>query len=78
MILFNLTRAYTHASPPLPLTSRDGQGGVTSLMLASQNGHVEAVRVLIKNGALIEAATEVHIHAHASTHTVHNPSYTHT
>ncbi len=38
-------------------------------MWASQNGHVEAVQVLIENGALIEAADKVRIHSH-----VHAPS----
>ena len=37
-------------------------------MLASQNGHVEAVRVLIEKGALIEAANKVRIHSHGTTH----------
>ncbi len=37
-------------------------------MLASHNGHVEAMRVLIEKGALIEAADEVRIHSHATTH----------
>ena len=32
------------------------------------NGHVEAVRVLIEKGALIEAAEKVRIHSHATTH----------
>ena len=36
-------------------------------MLASDNGHVEAVRVLIEKGALIDAADEVRIHSHTST-----------
>jgi hypothetical protein len=37
-------------------------------MTASENGHVEAVRVLIEKGALIEAADKVRIHSHATTH----------
>ncbi len=37
-------------------------------MLASKNGHEEAVRVLIEKGALIEAASNVRIHSHATTH----------
>jgi hypothetical protein len=37
-------------------------------MFASYNGHVDAVQVLIEKGALIEAATKVRIHSHASTH----------
>ena len=37
-------------------------------MYASQNGHVEAMRVLIEKGALIEAANKVRIHSHATTH----------
>ena len=41
---------------------------MTSLMLASYMGHVEAMRVLIEKGALIEAADEVRIHSHAATH----------
>jgi hypothetical protein len=58
-----------------------GQKGATSLMVASQNGHVEAVRVLIEQGALIEAADEVRIHSHATTHArsqalIHTPMHT--
>ena len=44
-----------------------GQNGKTALIVASKNGHVEAVRVLIEKGALIEAATNVRIHSHATT-----------
>ena len=44
-----------------------GQNGLTSLMWASDSGHVEAMRVLIEKGALIEAADEVRIHSHAAT-----------
>jgi hypothetical protein len=45
-----------------------GQDGWTSLIWASKNGHVDAMRVLIEKGALIEAADEVRIHSHTSTH----------
>jgi hypothetical protein len=37
-------------------------------MFASENGHFEAMQVLIDKGALIEAATHVRTHSHASTH----------
>jgi hypothetical protein len=37
-------------------------------MMASMLGHVEAMRVLIEKGALIEAADKVRIHSHATTH----------
>jgi hypothetical protein len=37
-------------------------------MWTSQKGHVEAMRVLIEKGALIEAADKVRIHSHATTH----------
>ena len=37
-------------------------------MCASQNGHVEAVRVLIEKGAKVEAADTVRIHSHSHTH----------
>ncbi len=37
-------------------------------MKASQNGYVEAVRVLIEKGALIEAADKVRRHSQATTH----------
>ena len=37
-------------------------------MQASQFSHVEAMRVLIEKGALIEAADKVRIHLHATTH----------
>jgi ankyrin repeat protein len=57
-----------------------GQNGWTSLMWASESGHVEAVRVLIEKGALIEAADKVRIHSHATTRalsqTLIHPSYT--
>jgi hypothetical protein len=36
-------------------------------MFASAFGHVEAVRVLIERGALIEAVDKVRIHSHATT-----------
>ncbi len=74
---------HTHAPslaspPPPPLTFRlSGQGGVTALIKASWNGHVEAIRVLIEKGALIEAAANVHIHSHATTH-ARSPTLTHT
>ena len=45
-----------------------GQVGATSLMAASGFGHMEAVRVLIEKGALIDAADMVRIHLHATTH----------
>jgi hypothetical protein len=45
-----------------------GQDGWTSLIWASYNGHVEAMRVLIEKDALIEAASNVRIHSHATTH----------
>ena len=37
-------------------------------MYASVNGHVEAMRVLIEKGALIEAANQVRIHSHGTIH----------
>ncbi len=56
-----------------------GQGRMTALMLASTNGHVDAVRVLIEKGALIEAANKVRIHTRMQPHMrAHKPSYTHT
>ena len=42
-------------------------------MWASDNGHVEAVRVLIEKGALIEAANKVRIHSHTTTHARSQP-----
>ena len=46
--------------------------------MASVNGHVEAVQVLIEKGALIEAATNVRIHTRMQPHMRdHKPSYTH-
>jgi hypothetical protein len=82
MILFNLTHnawahvnAPTHApslaSPPPPLTCACRlavQNGWTALIKASMCGHVEAVRVLLEKGALIEAADKVRIHSLATTH----------
>jgi ankyrin repeat protein len=68
------THAPSLASPPPPLTCARlparlaGQNGATSLMWASANGHVDAMRVLIEKGALIEAADKVRIHSHATTH----------
>jgi hypothetical protein len=48
-------------------------------MLASSNGHVEAIQVLIEKGALIEAAEEVRRHTRMQPHMrAHKPSYTHT
>jgi hypothetical protein len=37
-------------------------------MFASALGHVEAVRVLIEQGANLEAVDKVRIHSHATTH----------
>jgi len=37
-------------------------------MLTSQGGHVDAMRVLIEKGALIEAVDTVRVHSHATTH----------
>ena len=55
-----------------------GQDGWTSLIWASYNGHVEAMRVLIEKGALIEAATNVRRHTRMQPHMrAHKPSYTH-
>jgi hypothetical protein len=51
---------------------------VTSLMMASACGHVEAVRVLIEKGANLEAADKVHIHSHATTHARSQKPHTHT
>ena len=54
---------------------------MTALMAASALGHVEAVRVLIEKGANVEAADEVRIHSHATTHArsqtlIHTRMYT--
>ena len=47
-------------------------------MWASQEGHVEAIQVLIEKGALIEAADKVRIHTRMQPHMrAHKPSYTH-
>jgi hypothetical protein len=60
-----------------------GQIGATSLIKASEKCHVEAMRVLIEKGALIEAATKVRIHSHATTHVrsqtlIHTHTHAHT
>ncbi len=44
-------------------------GGRTALMLASEGGHAETVRVLVELGASLEAVDKVHIHAHALAYT---------
>jgi hypothetical protein len=61
------THAPSLASPPPPPLA-GWQDGWTSLIFASFDGHVEAIQVLIEKGALIEAATKVRIHSHATTH----------
>ena len=43
--------------------------GQTALLLASERGHAETVRVLVELGASLEAVDKVHIHAHALAHT---------
>jgi len=60
-----------------------GQDGWTSLIKASENGHVEAMRVLIEEGALIEGASKVRMHSHATTRSrsqslIHTHTHTHT
>ena len=35
------------------------QNGVTALYMASQNGHVEVVNILLQNGAHVDEQTEV-------------------
>jgi hypothetical protein len=88
MIVFNVTHnawAYVHATHACTLVCvaaaaadlHAGQTGVTSLMAASRFGHVEAVRVLIEKGALIDAVNEVRIHSQPHMR-AHKPSYTHT
>ncbi len=41
----------------------------TALLLASERGHAETVRVLVELGASLEAVNTVHIHAHALAYT---------
>ena len=43
--------------------------GQTALLLASERGHAETVRVLVELGASLEAVDKVHIHAHALAYT---------
>jgi hypothetical protein len=43
--------------------------GKTALLLASERGHLETVRVLVELGASVEAVDEVHIHAQALAYT---------
>jgi Ankyrin repeat len=43
--------------------------GWTALLLASEGGHAETVRVLVELGASLEAVDKVHIHAHALANT---------
>ena len=43
--------------------------GRTALLLASEGGHAETVRVLVELGASLEAVDKVHIHAHALAYT---------
>jgi hypothetical protein len=43
--------------------------GKTALLLASEDGHAETVRVLVELGASLEAVDKVHIHAHALANT---------
>jgi hypothetical protein len=45
------------------------EDGRTALLLASQRGRAETVRVLVELGASLEAVDKVHIHAHALAHT---------
>ncbi len=43
--------------------------GKTALMLASEDGHAETVRVLVELGASLEAVDKVNIRAHALAYT---------
>ncbi len=43
--------------------------GQTALLLASEGGHAETVRVLVELGASLEAVDKVNIHAHALAYT---------
>ena len=42
---------------------------MTALLLASERGHADTVRVLVELGASVEAVDKVKIHAHALAHT---------
>ncbi len=44
-------------------------GGRTALLLASERGHADTVRVLVELGASVEAVDKVNIHAHALANT---------
>ena len=37
------------------------QNGVTALYVASHNGHVEVVNILLQNGAHVDVQEEVHL-----------------
>jgi hypothetical protein len=43
--------------------------GATALLLASEGGHADTVRVLVELGASVEAVDKVNIHAHALAYT---------
>ena len=43
--------------------------GRTALLVASERGHAETVRVLVELGASLEAVDKVNIHAHALAYT---------
>ncbi len=43
--------------------------GQTALLLASERGHADTVRVLVELGASVEAVDKVNMHAHALAHT---------
>ncbi len=43
--------------------------GQTALLLASERGHADTVRMLVELGASLEAVDKVNIHAHALAYT---------
>ena len=61
------TFMYVDRDPDSEVDTKDLYNGKTALMFASQNGHTEAIKTLIANGAQVHTATLYsHLYPHCN------------